>query len=92
MKTNRNVSVSVIAAAWLSLMLADWGQAAATENLQSPTASLRPTSGQRLGAINKGFIPNVGQVPNEGVKFTLRDSGVSAYFTDQGFVLWITAA
>jgi hypothetical protein len=42
----------------------------------------------RFDATPHGFIPNVGQLANEDVKFVLRDGGVTAYFTDRGFVLW----
>jgi hypothetical protein len=91
MKTNRTSSVSALAFVWLLLALGFQSQVAANQDLQNTTApasALQPIGGQWLSANPKGFIPNVGQIPNPAVKFTLRDGGVSAYFTEQGFVLW----
>jgi hypothetical protein len=54
----------------------------------SPTTTLRPASALRLQTAVRGFVPNAGQLSNPAVRFALRDQGVSAYFTDSGFVLW----
>lgn len=89
MRANTKGYVTSLATAFLSLALTNPGRADSFPELpNTPTPSSRPVTGQWLGALQQGFIPNVGQVPNPAVKFTLRASGVSAYFTDQGFVLW----
>jgi len=89
MKTNTKTTALTFGAALLCLSLSDSGRAVSTHELQNqPASALRPISGQWVNANPKGFIPNVGQMPNQAVKFTLRDGGVSAYFTERGFVLW----
>jgi len=59
----------------------------ASASTSSFDGEIRPVSARSLNTTPGGFIPNVGQFANDGVKFTLRGNGVSAYFTEQGFVL-----
>jgi hypothetical protein len=61
-------------------------QARAASNLARDR--VHPISAHPPKSTPAGFVPNVGQWPDDAVKFVLRDRGVSAYFTDRGFVLW----
>ncbi|MBI2924815.1 MAG: SBBP repeat-containing protein [Verrucomicrobia bacterium] len=92
MKTTFRISLTTLTvAAVLSLALQDLVHGASAENLNHSgprPPHLQPTHAAKLNMTPRGFIPNVGQMPNEAVKFIARGSGVSAYFTDQGFVLW----
>ncbi|MBN8247877.1 MAG: SBBP repeat-containing protein, partial [Verrucomicrobia bacterium] len=50
-------------------------------------AALQLQTRASLDSVPQGFVPNVGQLRNDAVKFTLRHHGVTAHFTDRGFVL-----
>jgi hypothetical protein len=91
MKTNLKTFVTTLATAALSLSLQNLGQAASAEESNPPgqrPPHLQPVHAAKLNTTPRGFIPKVGQMPNQAVKFALRDGGVTAFFTDQGFVLW----
>jgi hypothetical protein len=47
-----------------------------------------PSTVARLSTTPGGFIPNVGQWANPDIRFVLQEGGVTAQFTDRGFVLW----
>lgn len=47
-----------------------------------------PMTATRLDALRQGFVPSPIQETNALVRFTLRQTGVTAYFTPSGFLLW----
>lgn len=88
MKTALTVILATLASALLGAATPLSASEAPAQSRGARPAQLQPIQVARLSAIPQGFIPNVGQWPNEFVRFGLRDSGASAFFTDQGFVLW----